>query len=113
MANTIYPIIILYHDLTMQSITTLRQYHLYRKNYPASSQYRSPQTNYQDWRQIHWSRYNQVSYHRSAEKVQQEQVQVQGREQVPVPVQAHKWAWKRKKRTVQCNSAWLLHLRNW
>lgn len=32
---TIYPIIILYHDLTMQSITTLRQYHLYRKNYIA------------------------------------------------------------------------------
>lgn len=40
--NAIYPIIILYHDLTMQSITTLRQYHLYRKNYPASSQYQNP-----------------------------------------------------------------------
>ena len=56
-----------------------------------------------------------MSYHRSAEKVQQEQVR--GREQVPVPVpvpaQAHKWVWKRKERTVQCNSAWLLHLRNW
>lgn len=35
MANTIYPIIILYHDLTMRSITTLRQHHLYRKNYIA------------------------------------------------------------------------------
>lgn len=76
------------------------QFHMsyfhFHKNHPASSQYRSPQTNYQDWRQIHWSRYNQVSYHRSAEKAQQGQVRGREREREPVQAQAHKLAWTRK-----------------